>query len=106
MKQYNVMITGKALSDMEAIYNYIADELLNLDAAMRQYNRIADTIESLRELPERCKVFDSQPEHDLGMRQIPINHYTAIYVIQGDNVIVLRVLYSASDINARLRDNR
>ena len=104
MKQYNVRITGKALTDMEAIYDYIADELLNPDAAMGQYNRIADTVESLKAFPERCRVFDSQPEHDLGMRQIPVDNYTAIYVIQGDDVIVLRVLNSASDINARLRE--
>ena len=30
----------------------------------------------------------------------------AIYVIRGDDVVVLRVLYSASDINARLREGR
>ena len=54
----------------------------------------------------RCRLFDSQPEHDLGMRQIPVDNYTAIYVIQDDDVVVLRVLYSASDINARLREGR
>lgn len=44
---------------MEAIYDYIADKLLNSDAAMGQYNRIADAIESLKVFPERCRVFDS-----------------------------------------------
>ena len=106
MKQYNVKITSKALADMEAIYDYIADELLNPDAAMGQYNRIADAIESLRMFPERYRLFDFQSEHELGMRQIPGDNYTAIYVIQGDDVVVLRVLYSASDINARLREGR
>ena len=106
MKQYNVKITSKALADMEAVYDYIADELLNPDAAMGQYNRIADIIESLKVFPERCRLFDSHPEHELGMRQIPVDNYTVIYVIQNDDVVVLRVLYSASDINARLRDGR
>ena len=106
MKQYNVKITSKALADMETIYNYIADELLNPDAAMGQYNRIADAIESLKMFPERCRLFDSQPEHNLGIRQIPVDNYTAIYVIQDDDVVVLRVLYSASDINVRLRASR
>lgn len=68
MKQYNVKITSKALVDMEALHDYIADELLNPDAAMGQYNRIADAIESLKMFPERCRLFDSQPEHELGMR--------------------------------------
>ena len=40
------------------------------------------------------------------MRQIPVDNYTAIYVIWGDDVVVLRVLYSVSDINARLREGR
>ena len=106
MKQYNVKITSKALADMETIYDYISNELSNPDAAMAQYDRIADAIESLKIFPERCKIFDSQPEHDLGMRRIPVDNYVAIYTIQGDDVIVLRVLYSASDINTRLCENR
>ena len=106
MKQYNLKITNKALADMETIYDYIAYELLNSDAAMGWYNRIADAIESLKMFPERCRLFDSQPEHDLGMCQILVDNYTAVYVIQDDNVIVLRVLYSASDISVRLREGR
>lgn len=105
MKQYNVKITDKALADMEAIYNYISEELLNPDAAMRQYNRIADAVASLNVFPERCRLFDSLPEHDLGMRQILVDNYSVVYVIERADVVVLRVLYSASDVNARLRDD-
>lgn len=55
--------------------------------------------------PERCRLFDSMPEHDLGMRQILVDNYSEVYVINRADVVVLRVLYSASDINARLRDD-
>ena len=41
MKQYDVKISHAALSDMEQIYSYIADRLLEPDTAMGQYNRIA-----------------------------------------------------------------
>lgn len=105
MKQCNVKITDKALADMEAIYNYISEELLNPDAAMCQYNRIADAVASLNVFPERCRLFDSLPEHDLGMRQILVDNYFVVYVIERADVVVLRVLYSASDVNARLRDD-
>lgn len=54
MKQYDVKISHAALSDMEQIYSYIADHLLEPDTAMWQYNRIAETIQSLNILPERC----------------------------------------------------
>ncbi len=41
MKQYRVKITGKALADMEEIYDYIASNLQSPDTAMKQYDRIA-----------------------------------------------------------------
>ena len=44
MKQYDVKISRAALSDMEQIYSYIADRLLEPDTAMGQYNRIAEAI--------------------------------------------------------------
>jgi toxin ParE1/3/4 len=55
MKQYRIQITNKALSDMEEIYKYIAEQLQAPDVAMGQYNRIADAIETLDTFPERVK---------------------------------------------------
>ena len=50
MKQYDVKISHAALSDMEQIYSYIADRLLEPDTAMGQYNRIAEAIIPLTKL--------------------------------------------------------
>lgn len=47
MKKYNVKITDLALGDMEEIYDYISEKLDSPATAMRQYNRIAEAIESL-----------------------------------------------------------
>ena len=44
MKSYAVQITEEALSDMEALYSYIAVRLKAPENAMKQYNRIADAI--------------------------------------------------------------
>lgn len=55
--------------------------------------------------PERCPLLDSQPEHDLGMRRLLVDNYSAVYVAGEDTVTVLRVLYSASDILSRLRND-
>lgn len=104
MKQYQIKITNKALADMDQIYKYIAENLKVPDTAMKQYDRIADGIESLNEFPERCKLFESQPERNLGLRQLLIDNYSAIYVLERDCVTVLRVLYSSSDIITRLRN--
>ena len=86
-----------------------ADQLrMELEAGYEDLmaGNVQDAGESMKMFPERCQVFDTRSERDLGMRQIPVDNYTAVYVIQGDDVVALRVLYSASDINARLREGR
>ena len=70
MKQYTVKISRAALSDMEQIYSYIADRLLEPDTAIRQYNRIADAIQSLNLLPERCALVECEPERTQELRQM------------------------------------
>ena len=103
MKQYDVKISRMALSDMEQIYSYIADRLLEPDTAMRQYNRIAEAIQSLNVLPERCALVESEPEHTQGLRQMLVDNYSVFYIVGEDAVSVARVLYSASDLVRRLR---
>ena len=105
MKQYKVQITDKALADMEEIYIYIAEQLQAPENAMEQYNRIANAIEELDVFPERVQVMESEPEHSMGLRQLPIDNFSAFYVIKEDKVIATRVLYSASDISRRLFDS-
>ena len=65
-----VEITQTALDDMEGIYDYIADVLLAAENAMGQYNRIADAILTLESNPERCPVFEVEPERSWRMRRM------------------------------------
>lgn len=103
MDKYTVEITKAVLQDMEDIYNYIALELLSPDAAMEQYNRIADEILTLDIFPQRNRVMDSEPERRMELRRMFVDNYTLFYTIRGYRVIVTDVLYSASDIEARLK---
>ncbi len=105
MKQYRIQITDKALSDMEEIYNYIAEQLQAPEAAMGQYNRIADAIETLDTFPERVKLMETEEEYMLGLRQMPIDNFSVFFHIREDRVIITNVWYSASDIAKRLRDS-
>ena len=81
MKQYDVKISHAALSDMEQIYGYIADRLLEPDTAMGQYNRIAEAIQSLNILPERCALVESEPERTQGLRQMLVDNYSVFYIV-------------------------
>ena len=105
MKQYVVRITDRALADMEEIYNYSAIQLQAPENAMGQYNRIAEAIEELYVFPERVKLMESEPERIMGLRQLVIDNYSVFYVIEGMDVIVTRVLYSAMDISRRLLED-
>lgn len=105
MKHYNIQITDKALSDMEEIYNYIIEQLQAREAAMGQYNRIVDAIESLDTFPERAKLMDTEEERALGLRQMPVDNYSVFFHIREERVIITNVLYSSSDIAKRLRDS-
>lgn len=101
---YHVKITNEALSDMEEIYTYIAEQLLEPEIALDQYNRIADAALTLDENPERCRVMDIEPEHSRGMRKLLVDNYTIFFVILEDIVYITDVLYSASDIEHRLKE--
>ena len=101
MKQYKVEITKEALQDMED--NYIAIDLLAPDNAMGQYNRIADEILTLDTFPERFRIMDSEPEKRMELRRMFVDNYSVFYTICDERVIVTDVLYTASDIEARLR---
>lgn len=104
MKQYKVQITDKALADMEEIYNYIAIQLQAPENAMGQYNRIAKAIENLNVFPERARIMESEQERTMAIRQLVVDNYSVFYVIEDERVIVMRVLYSASDIGTRMND--
>ncbi len=103
MKQYKVEITREALRDMEDIYNYVAIDLLAPENAMGQYNRIANEILTLDTFPERFKIMESEPEKRMELRRMLVDNYSIFYTIREDKVIVTDVLYTASDIEARLR---
>ena len=103
MKRFTVNITDEALADMEALYDYIAKVKLSPENAMGQYNRIADSILTLDEFPDRYGLFDSEPEHSMGLHRMIVDNYLVCYVIDTKVVTVTDVLYGASDIHNRLK---
>lgn len=106
MEAYKVRVTDAALKDMEAIYHYISEALHAPDTAEDQYDRIAEAALSLTLFPERNRLVDFEPERTAGLRRQLVDNYSVFYVVRGRQVIVTNVLYSASDIEARLRERQ
>lgn len=103
MKQYRVLITETAISDMDELYEYIAIELHAPETALGQYNRIADAIEQLSYMPERYHLFTAEPWKSRGLRRMNVDNYSVFFFISTDKVVVTNILYSASDLDNRLK---
>lgn len=104
MMRYEVQITERALQKMEELYHYIAIELSAPENALGQYKRIKEKVLSLETFPERCRIMESEFEKKLGFRKLLVDNYAIIYFIEDNRVVVVNVLYSASDIEARLKN--
>ena len=89
-----VEITQTALGDMEGIYDYIADVLLAPENAMGQYNRIADAILTLESNPERCPVFEAEPERSWRMRRMVIDNYLVCYIADPEKSVSRLLKYA------------
>ncbi len=103
MNKYTIDITDEALSDMEALYDYIANVKRAPENALGQYNRIADAILTLDAFPDRFGLFDSEPEHSMGIHRMIVDNFLVCYVIEPGVVTVTDVLYGASDVHNRLK---
>jgi len=77
--------------------------LLSPENATGQYNRIADEILKLDAFPERFRIIYSEPEKRIKLRRILVGNYLVFYTIRDERVIITDVLYTVSDIGARLR---
>lgn len=60
MGQYSVKIMNRALWDLDGIYTYIANRLLEPDVALKLIDTIEEKVLSLEYMPYRC------PERRMG----------------------------------------
>ena len=68
---------------------------------MEKY-KVEITREALQDM-ERFRIMESESEKRMELRRMLVDNYSVFYTIRGDKVIVTDVLYTASDIEARLR---
>ena len=97
-KQYKVKLMSRALRDLDGIYRYIAQTLLEPGTALDLVNEIEKEILSLEQLPNRCPLRRTGAYANKGYRQLFVKNYTVIYRVDeaGEQVIVVTVRYSAS----------
>lgn len=98
MERYKVFLSSKAHRDLDKIYAYIADSLLEPDTALALVERIEGEILSLDTLPYRCPERKTGAYANMGYRQLFVENYTVVYRIDEQNkrIVVVTVRYSKS----------
>ncbi len=103
---YQVNITDEAAQDLRAIFEYIAFELLSVENAENQLNRLQKEIQSLDEMPERYRRYEVEPWYSLGVRRFPVDNYCVLYLPNQETRVVdiIRVLYDRSDMDKTMTE--
>ena len=98
MERYKVFLSPKAHQDLDKIYAYIADSLLEPETALALVERIEGGILSLDTLPYRCPERKTGAYANMGYRQLFVENYTVVYRIDEQNkrIVVVTVRYSKS----------
>jgi len=104
LEKHDVILETTAVSDLHSILDYISDVLKEPKAAQRIFSTIEEKILSLDELPHRQSIVKDEPYKSIGLRWLPIESYTAFYVIDEERreVRVLRILYNRRNWQAIL----
>lgn len=98
MDKYEVKLLSKALRDLDGIYAYIAQNLLEPGSASDLLDEIEKQILSLEYLPFRCPERRSGVYANKGYRQLLVRNYTIIYRVDEakKQVVIVTVRYARS----------
>ena len=104
MKSYAVVITDEAEMDLQAIFDYIAFELLSPENADSQLTRIEEAIEMAGVLPEKYRRYEKEPWHSRNLCLFPVDNYCVFYIPDEakKTVTIIRVIYGGRDIDKEL----
>ena len=92
-----IIYTDEARCDLDAIWDYIAGELQNPQAAERLVNKIMDKADQLEEFAESGMLLSSISEVIGEERFLVCENYLIFYHCGKSDVIIDRVLYGRRD---------
>jgi len=103
---YDVKLTGQARHDMRAIYEYIADTLMEPAVAEKQLTHIEGAVYSLEQMPERFRRYEKEPWRSRNLRVMPVDNYVVLYTVDNKNRIamVIRIMYGKRNMEKELDD--
>ena len=99
-----IKYSEQAFNDLQAIYEYIAFELLVPGVAANQVDRIMKSIKALSEMPMMYKAYEEEPWRSKGIRVFPVDNYLVLYLPKENlnTVNIVRIIYGGRDVKRQL----
>ncbi len=94
-KKYKIIIEKHAQNDIESIYNYISNNLVNKEAAIKLLNKINDKFNSITLFPKSAPLINNNYVKNKNIRKLLIDNYIAFYEVDDINneIRIIRVMY-------------
>jgi toxin ParE1/3/4 len=89
-------VAGDVEVDLDEIWLYVATESSSVDIANRVVDSITDRFFLLASFPYAGRARD----HDFGAgsRSFAVGQYVIVYCVEGDDVLILRVVHGKRDL--------
>jgi addiction module RelE/StbE family toxin len=94
-KKYRITIEKYAQKDIESIYNYICDNLVNKEAAIKLLNKINEKFDSIALFPKSASLLNNDYVTNKNIRKLLIDNYIAFYEVDDINkeIKIIRIIY-------------
>ena len=97
-------MTDQAELDLSEIFAYIAYTLNERHNAVKQLDRIRESINDLETMPGRYRIYEKGPWKKRNTNFFPVDHYVVFYTVDNNDlkVYVLRIMYSGRNIDDQM----
>lgn len=98
ISNYEVILTDVAKEELEKIYEYISEKLVEKPAADRLMEKIEKNILRLEQNPYSCEEIYTKPHSEV-YRKLIIDNYIALYKVYDEckKVVIYRIVYGKMD---------
>ncbi|MGB4439983.1 MAG: type II toxin-antitoxin system RelE/ParE family toxin [Sedimentibacter sp.] len=94
MKNYKIKLLITAIRDLDEIIDNLSQ--FSLNAALKQYDRIIDKINTLKQFPDMCEEYKTTV---IGYRyrKMVIDNYFVFYIVIEDTIEIHRIINTRMD---------
>ena len=98
-ERYSYVLTETAEADVDEAFDYIANELVNPDAASAFADELEEKLEEICKTPKAGRPVHNPYLKRNDIRRVLVKNYIAYYLVdeEEENIVVLRVVYNRRD---------